>query len=153
MHEIEKCPPLQGFYDFIVPLYVVCEKNLADLVCTEVPERLHFGFKKNCHRIANRNQFYVQLHLTGETDDHFIRKLMNLLLEKVPSLRDIKHSSTFFHQTRSGVIFLSDRSNVCVKSWRFPLSVVLSSRLVAIKTMRVQRQYREKKNGDKLRAR
>lgn len=40
-------PPLQGFYDFIVPLYVVSEKkNLADLVCTEVPERLHFGFKK-----------------------------------------------------------------------------------------------------------
>lgn len=70
---------------------------------------------------------------------------MNLLLEKVPSLRHIKHSPTFFHRTWSGVIFLSGWLNVCVKSWRFPSSVSLSSLLVAIKTMRVPRQYWEKR--------
>lgn len=41
---------------------------------------------------------HIHLHLTADTGEHFIRKLMNLLLEKkeVPSLHHIKHSPTFF---------------------------------------------------------
>lgn len=58
------------------------------LACTEISMLLCFGFI-GCHEV---NQFSTTR--TTVTDNDILRKLMNLLLEIVPSLRHIKHPAT-----------------------------------------------------------
>lgn len=141
--------PLQGSYDFIVCLFVTYEKPCKNLFALkfEVSEHLNFVFvffKVATEKLSK--SINVHLHLTADTGDHFIRKLMNLLLGKKGAFFTSHQTfSNIFHRTWSGVIFQSDWSNVCVKSWDFHRVFSISSLLVAIKTMRVPRQYWEKK--------
>lgn len=82
-------PRFLWFYNsFICDIWKTCKTLFA----------LKFKEYLSCHRIAHKINS-CSTALTADTGDHFIRKFMNLLLEKVPSLRHIKHSLTFFHQT------------------------------------------------------
>lgn len=113
MHEIELHPLTPPHTNvsktFLFYLWYMRKRNSQKVVCTEVK---CFQIASLCGHIRKQKK-----HHPADTNHHFIRKLMNLLLEKVPSFLDV--TSNFIKLNQVSFPHLVDL--MCVSSQIFLL--------------------------------